>query len=169
MLHQGLPGKHHHYRQRDYPFKGTCGGSILRSTVEAVPHFQSEWTIGGFYALRLEAYLRREHSGGAGKSGALSALERTEPCRKHLPGYFEDIARSPTSPDFAAAGKNGSIWERNDSGVGPRGIVPDQRRVRARLLCRDHSREKRARAFTPRRAWQCILCLSCAPGSDGAL
>src|ERR1700676_4052354 len=103
MLHQGLPRKHHHYRQRDYSFEGTCGGSFLRSTCETIPRVQSERAIGGFHAFRLKANFGGEYSRGACKSGALPTSERTESGGKHLPGHFDDRTLPPTSLDFSAS------------------------------------------------------------------
>ena len=37
VLHQGLPGEHHHHRQRDYSAEGARGGPVLRSAGQAVP------------------------------------------------------------------------------------------------------------------------------------
>ena len=42
MLHQGVPGKNHHHRQRHHSPEGTRGGSFLRSAGEIVSHIQSE-------------------------------------------------------------------------------------------------------------------------------
>ena len=40
VLHQGLPGAHYHYRQRDHPAQGAGGGRVLRSPGEAGEDFQ---------------------------------------------------------------------------------------------------------------------------------
>jgi len=50
-----------------------------------------------------------------------------------------------------------------------RGFAPNQERLRARLLCRYHFREKCARPSSPGRAWQRLGRLSCTPGCNGAL
>ena len=36
LLHQGVPGAHHHHRERDHPAQGTGGRSVLRSGDAAV-------------------------------------------------------------------------------------------------------------------------------------
>src|SRR4029077_4102609 len=168
MLHKGLPRKHHDHRQRDYSLEGTRGGSFLRSALKTVP-LQSEWTIGGFYAIRLKTYLSGEYSGGDRKSGTLPPSERTQSCGKHLLGHFEGSPWAPTSLDFAVAGANRSVRERNERGDGSGSSVPDQGRLRARLLCRDHFREKCACPSSPRWARQRLRRLLRTPGSNGAL
>ena len=40
LLHQGVPGAHHHHGECDYSAQGTGGGSVLRSDDEAVPGVQ---------------------------------------------------------------------------------------------------------------------------------
>ena len=37
VLHQGLPGAHHHHRQRDHPAEGARRGRVLRSADAPVP------------------------------------------------------------------------------------------------------------------------------------
>src|SRR5258708_12372721 len=127
MLHEGVPGKHHHYRQRDYSPEGTCRGSFLRSALKTVPHFQSEWTIGGFYANRLKTYLSGKYSGGDRKSGTLPPSERTQSCGKHLLGHFDGSPWAPTSLDFAVAGANSSVRDPNESADASRSSFPHQR------------------------------------------
>ena len=38
VLHQGLPRRHQHHRQRDHPAEGARGGRVLRSNQKTVPH-----------------------------------------------------------------------------------------------------------------------------------
>ena len=55
VLHQSLPGKHHHYRQRDYSSEGAGRRSVLRSTRKVVPHFQPTESIGDVMHFELKS------------------------------------------------------------------------------------------------------------------
>ncbi len=55
VLHQGVPGGHHNYRQRHYSAEGTGRGSILRSALKIVPRFQPHESIGGVMDFELKS------------------------------------------------------------------------------------------------------------------
>src|SRR5271169_4818341 len=55
MLHQGVSGGHHNYRQRDYSPKGTGCRSIFRPHLKTVPRFQPHESIGGVMDFELKS------------------------------------------------------------------------------------------------------------------
>ncbi len=86
VLHQGLPGTHHHHRQRHHPAQGTRGGRLLRSVRLALEEAPTE---------RLDrAHLVGRRCRAAGRRGTPVLLF----ARWAIAGAAADRQVSPTCP-----------------------------------------------------------------------